>query len=130
MPSQEPPSSEYDHRELVARADANLLQGYRTMASTADGGEVWERDGLLVVAVGAPVANFNVALVTRSLDNPDTRIAEAIETGARCQCSRRRPLEEPPQAAVPPVQCLCQRAQAVPQGEKRRPAIGARSSPQ
>jgi len=67
-----------DRDELIARADANYYDGFRRLAASADGGEVIEGDGLLLVRTGLPVAMFNIAFVTRPLADPRASIGRAI----------------------------------------------------
>ena len=63
--------------ELAARADANYFHSWRIIDGNTDGGEVLEREGLLLVSSALPVAWFNLALVTRPLADPGAAIAEA-----------------------------------------------------
>ena len=44
--------------DSIARADANLYESFRALAARIEGGEVREKDGLLIAAWGAPVAAF------------------------------------------------------------------------
>jgi GNAT superfamily N-acetyltransferase len=65
--------------ELAARADANYFHSWRIIDGNTDGGEVIEREGLLLVSSALPVAWFNLALVTRPLADPDAAVAGAAE---------------------------------------------------
>jgi len=64
--------------ELAYLADANYRAAYSAFTSTVDGGEVRERDGLLIAASGLPLAFFNVAFITRPLPEPEAQVSEAI----------------------------------------------------
>lgn len=64
-----------DSAELQARADANYFEALRAMARHAPGGEIRERDGILIAATGAPIAMFNPAIVTHPLANPAAQLA-------------------------------------------------------
>lgn len=66
-----------DDAQLAARCDANYFETFRRLAE--GGGEVIEIDGLLLTVLGAPVAAFNVAFVTRPLADPDSSLREAID---------------------------------------------------
>jgi ribosomal protein S18 acetylase RimI-like enzyme len=66
-------------KELAAHADANYFDWWRVWASSVEGGEVRERDGLLIAATGAPQAWWNIAIVTDQLRKPDERIRQATE---------------------------------------------------
>lgn len=63
--------------DLAARADANYFHSWRVINGAAGGGEVLERDGLLITSSTLPVAWLNLAFVTRPLADPDAAIAEA-----------------------------------------------------
>lgn len=67
-----------DTAEIVRRADANMLATYTTMIAALEGGEVRERDGMLIICAGVPIAQFNWAFVTRPLVDPQRQIGDAI----------------------------------------------------
>lgn len=71
------PSLPLPPEELVRRIDDNLFETFRILARTAPRGEIRESDGLLLVATGAPVPWFNIAYVTRPLNDPSTAMADA-----------------------------------------------------
>jgi GNAT superfamily N-acetyltransferase len=60
------------------RADENLFATFSLIARSVASGEVRESGGLLVVASGLPLAMFNLAFVTRRLDDPARQMEEAI----------------------------------------------------
>lgn len=64
--------------ELANAVDASYWDSLRLMAG-ACGGDVLERDGVLAIASGAPVASLNVAFVTRELPNPKAALAQAAD---------------------------------------------------
>jgi ribosomal protein S18 acetylase RimI-like enzyme len=66
-----------DDAEIIWRADANYHAVSALLASGHDGGEARERDGLLVINTGLPIAAFNVAFVTRPLTEPEGLVREA-----------------------------------------------------
>lgn len=74
-----------DEAEVVWRADANYQHVYSLLGSGHDGGEVREKDGLLLVNTGYPAPEFNNAFVTRPLAQPAKLLREAIDyyDGAR-----------------------------------------------
>jgi GNAT superfamily N-acetyltransferase len=63
--------------ELIARADANYFEGMRRLVAAMHGSEVREFDGMLCLNSGTGVAWFNIAFVTRPLDDPEGAIAAA-----------------------------------------------------
>jgi hypothetical protein len=63
--------------ELAGYADTNYFDWWRAWASAVEGGEVVERDGMLMAATGAPHAWWNIAMATRTLANPDEKIRQA-----------------------------------------------------
>ena len=65
--------------EIAARADDNYVAMWSMYATTRDGGEVRERDGLVLACSYLPAAMFNNAFVTRPLRDPDAQIAGAID---------------------------------------------------
>jgi GNAT superfamily N-acetyltransferase len=67
-----------DRNELIARADQNYYEVFRRLAASLDGGEACERDGVLIVNTGLPVAVFNLAFVTRPPSDPASAIARAV----------------------------------------------------
>lgn len=62
---------------LTERADANYFHSWRIIDGAADGGEVLEQDGLLLVSSALSVAWINLAFVTRPLADPAAAIARA-----------------------------------------------------
>lgn len=62
---------------LAERADANYFHSWHIIDGAAAGGEVLERDGLLLVSSALPVAWLNLAFVTRPLADPAAAIARA-----------------------------------------------------
>jgi ribosomal protein S18 acetylase RimI-like enzyme len=64
--------------ELLARSDANHFQAFRLLVAAADGGEIREKEGLLIAATGIPAAGLNRAYVTCPLTNPESLVGEAI----------------------------------------------------
>jgi GNAT superfamily N-acetyltransferase len=73
-----------DAAEIIARADANYQHVYSLLATAHDGGELHEKDGLLVINTGLPAAVFNNAIVTRPLAAPEQRLREAIDYYDAC----------------------------------------------
>jgi ribosomal protein S18 acetylase RimI-like enzyme len=65
-------------QDLAAHADAGYFDWWRVWASSVEGGEVREGDGMLNAATGAPQEWWNVAFVTRPLTDPAERIREAV----------------------------------------------------
>ncbi len=65
--------------DLSALADTNYFEGFRRFATSMDGSEVIEGDGLLLIRTGLPAAKFNIAFVTRALRDPRASIEHAIE---------------------------------------------------
>lgn len=63
---------------LSVLADANYFEGFRRIATAMDGSEVIESDGLLLIRTGLPAAMFNIAFVTRALQDPRASIERAI----------------------------------------------------
>lgn len=60
------------------RADLNMWESFRALARITEAGEVREEGGLLVVATGLPTSAFNLALVTRPLDDPARQLGGAV----------------------------------------------------
>jgi ribosomal protein S18 acetylase RimI-like enzyme len=73
-----------DESEVIARTDANYQHVYALLATGHDGGEVREKDGLVVINTGTPAAVFNNAIVTRALSAPEKLLREAIEYFDAC----------------------------------------------
>ena len=65
--------------EIAARADDNYVAMWSMYATTRDGGQVRERDGLVLACPNVAAAMFNNAFVIRPLRDPDASIAEAID---------------------------------------------------
>lgn len=61
---------------LIAASDLNFYQGWRTMATAADG-FVHEGDGILIAAPGVGPTWVNLLFVTAPLDDPERRLSEA-----------------------------------------------------
>lgn len=68
-----------DERDLTDRADTAYCDWWRVWATSVAGGSVREAGGLLLAATGAPQEWWNVAAVTRPLDDPPAAIREAID---------------------------------------------------
>ena len=68
-----------DESEIVARADANYFESWRTLARANDGAEIREGAGLLVINSGIPLAWFNIAFITRPLVSPAAALRRGIE---------------------------------------------------
>ncbi len=66
-----------DRSELIARADQNYYEVFRRLATSIDGGEATESDGLLIINTGLPLAMFNLAFVTRPPADPAAAIGRA-----------------------------------------------------
>ena len=62
---------------LAERADSNYFHSWRVRGNAA-GGEVVERDGVLLVSSALPVAFFNHAFIMRRLDDADAGVAAAV----------------------------------------------------
>jgi ribosomal protein S18 acetylase RimI-like enzyme len=67
-----------DEADIVWRADANYYAVSSLLGSGHDGGEVREKDGLLLISTGLPIAAFNVAFVTRPLAHPEQSLRDAV----------------------------------------------------
>jgi len=63
--------------ELAAAVDANYWQSFKLLAR-ACGGEVLEREGMLAVSTGLPVAMLNIAFVKRPLADPHGSLKEVM----------------------------------------------------
>src|SRR4029453_17443393 len=63
--------------DLAGAVDANYWQSFRLLAR-ACGGKVLERDGMLAIASGLPVAMLNITFVTEPLDDPQATLKEAV----------------------------------------------------
>jgi hypothetical protein len=63
--------------EVIARADANYFDAFRTIAGAMAAGELRESGGVLIVASRLPTAWLNVAFVTRPLADPQRQLREA-----------------------------------------------------
>jgi len=66
-----------DDGDLAAAVDANYWQSFKLLA-LACGGEVLEREGMLAVSTGLPVAMLNIAFVKRPLANAQASLEEAM----------------------------------------------------
>jgi hypothetical protein len=55
-----------------------MFESFRVMCAGIPGGEVLERDGVLITASGLPAAMFNVAFVTRPLPEPRAALEPAV----------------------------------------------------
>ena len=62
----------------IARADANYFDAFRAIATASADGEVLERDGILIIKTGSPLARFNIAFIIRPLADPAAGIAAAV----------------------------------------------------
>lgn len=65
--------------DIIARADANYFQAWRSIITAKEGGESVEGDGVLITNSAMPIAFFNVAFITRPLTNPDTAVRRIVE---------------------------------------------------
>jgi GNAT superfamily N-acetyltransferase len=74
-----------DRNELIARADQNYYEVFRRLAASIDGGEACERDGVLIINTGLPVAMFNLAFVTRPPSDPASAIGRAVSYFDECE---------------------------------------------
>jgi len=63
--------------DLVGAVDANYWQSFKLLAR-ACGGEVLEREGMLAVSTGLPVAMLNIAFVKRPLADPQASLNEVM----------------------------------------------------
>jgi len=57
--------------------DGNYWQSFKLLAC-ACGGEVLEREGILAVSTGLPVAMLNIAFVKRTLADPQASLKEVM----------------------------------------------------
>jgi GNAT superfamily N-acetyltransferase len=64
--------------DLAVRADANYVYSWRMLDGNAEGGEVVERDGMLLASSALPVAWLNLALVKEPLADPDASVSAAV----------------------------------------------------
>jgi ribosomal protein S18 acetylase RimI-like enzyme len=64
--------------DLAGAVDANYWQSFRLVAR-ACGGKVLERDGMLAISSGLPVAMLNIAFVTEPLAEPPRSLKEAMD---------------------------------------------------
>jgi len=63
--------------DLAAAVDANYWTSFKLLAR-ACGGEVLEREGILAVSTGLPVAMLNIAFVKRPLADPQATLKEVV----------------------------------------------------
>jgi GNAT superfamily N-acetyltransferase len=70
---------EMTEAEMVARSDANCYEAWRLTAATADDGEAWQGDGIVVAATGASVGWLNPVFVTRSMSSRGHALRRAVE---------------------------------------------------
>src|SRR5438128_578139 len=63
--------------DLAGAVDANYWQSFKLLAR-ACGGEVLEREGMLAVSTGLPVAMLNIAFVKRPLADPQASLNEVM----------------------------------------------------
>src|SRR5436309_13503835 len=63
--------------DLAGAVDANYWQSFKLLAR-ACGGEVLEREGMLAVSTGLPVAMLNIAFVKRPLADPHASLKEVM----------------------------------------------------
>lgn len=66
-----------DEHDAIRRGDENYWDWLRLIALSSGGGEVRERDGVLLTCIGSPPEWFNIAFITRPLADPARQIAEA-----------------------------------------------------
>ena len=71
--------------DLVGAVDANYWQSFKLLAR-ACGGEVLEREGMLAVSTGLPVAMLNIAFVKRPLADPQASLKEVMSFKMRSGC--------------------------------------------
>ena len=64
--------------EVIARADANYFDSFRTITAAMVAGEARESGGVLVAATGLPTAWLNIAFVTRPLAAPERQLRDAV----------------------------------------------------
>src|SRR5438552_17811147 len=83
--------------DLVGAVDANYWQSFKLLAR-ACGGEVLEREGMLAVSTGLPVAMLNIAVVKRPLAAPQASLNEARSI----YDEKRRPFVLRPREGVDP----------------------------
>src|SRR5881409_2740501 len=62
---------------LAAAVDANYWQSFKLLARACRG-EVLEREGMLAVSTGLPVAMLNIAFVKRPLADPQASLKEVM----------------------------------------------------
>lgn len=67
-----------DRKDLLRRADENFCEAWRINARFIEGGEIAERDGVVMIATGLPAAMFNVAFVLRPPAEPAAAVKRAI----------------------------------------------------
>lgn len=65
--------------QLIAAVDRSYIDWWRVWAGAVAGGVVEEHDGVLLAMTGAPQEWWNVAFVTRALDDPAARLRSANE---------------------------------------------------
>jgi GNAT superfamily N-acetyltransferase len=64
--------------EVIARADANYFDSFRTIVGAIADGDVRESGGVLIVASRLPTAWLNIAFVTRPLAAPERQLRDAV----------------------------------------------------
>jgi GNAT superfamily N-acetyltransferase len=72
-----------DEAALTARAVANFVETFRTLARFARHGAIEEADGLTLIATGVPTPAFNPAFVTHQLADPAALVARLRRFYAR-----------------------------------------------
>jgi len=63
--------------DLAAAVDANYWKSFKLLAR-ACGGEVLQREGMLAVSTGLPVAMLNIAFVKKPLADPQATLKEVV----------------------------------------------------
>jgi Acetyltransferase (GNAT) domain len=67
-----------DTEDLIRRADANYFHAHSVVAAAAPRGDVVQRGGILLRAMGLQLTAFNTAFVTQSLDEAEAEIKAAM----------------------------------------------------
>lgn len=67
-----------DDDEIIARVDANYFAAMGTFVASTDHGEIRIKDGMVLAYSGTNVASFNIAFVTRPLEDAGRIISDAI----------------------------------------------------
>ena len=65
--------------DVLAAADANMRETWRTVTQAGPSPSAVERDSALLLASGLPVGLFNPAFVSAAVDDGDALVAEIVE---------------------------------------------------